>query len=395
MPGAEAIKSVVAGRFVVRLALFVDGEAIGELGASGFRTGQAVVGQNGVDFEREAFEEAGEKAGRGIRSAIGQDLEIDKAGGAVDRNIGVRAAAVERRQIFDVDVDETGRIIGVKDRRRGFFGGETGRDSVPLQAAVDGAARQLGVDTAPHRLDDVIKRQGEAAAQLDRQGFFPLRHGSVRPVRPGRAVGHLRAGFPPRHSAAVNAELASRRGVGCPASLGVGAGTRGGGGVGVELEIHQPASPSIGRLRRRGCVQETLAPVGPQAPPARRAARLCGGRGAGARVPPMDYRDELRFLSQPLLQPFDSMPQPGAIAPTLRDETLSRGRRRKRTGTIRSVLTTSSAMLAISIASATTDENHRANQCLPIASPQARRVTPALRSICAICAAPPACVRLI
>jgi hypothetical protein len=39
----------------------------------------------------------------------------------------------------------------------------------------------------------------------------------------------------------------------------------------------------------------------------------------------MDYRDELRFLSQPLLQPFDSMPQPSAITPIFRDETLKRG----------------------------------------------------------------------
>jgi hypothetical protein len=34
---------------------------------------------------------------------------------------------------------------------------------VRLQAAVDGTARQLGVETAPHRLDDIVKRQTEAA----------------------------------------------------------------------------------------------------------------------------------------------------------------------------------------------------------------------------------------
>src|SRR5271163_3230966 len=42
----------------------------------------------------------------------------------------------------------------------------------------------------------------------------------------------------------------------------------------------------------------------------------------------MDYRDELRLLSQPLLQPFDSLPQPSAIAPTFRHKTRKRGRGR-------------------------------------------------------------------
>ncbi|MFZ3235989.1 MAG: hypothetical protein WA184_11560 [Stellaceae bacterium] len=120
-------------------ALFVDGEAVGELGAPGFRTGQAVAGQDGVDREREAVEKPLQEGGGGGGAAIGQDFEIDKAGGTVDGNIGVRAAAVERRQVFDVDMDEAGRRVGVKRHRRGFFAGEAGRDSMPLQAAVDGA----------------------------------------------------------------------------------------------------------------------------------------------------------------------------------------------------------------------------------------------------------------
>jgi putative transposase len=46
-----------------------------------------------------------------------------------------------------------------------------------------------------------------------------------------------------------------------------------GGGFGVQSQMHQPALPCRG-LQRRGRVRETLAPVGPQAPPARRPARL-------------------------------------------------------------------------------------------------------------------------
>ena len=101
-----------------------------------------------MDFEWEAVAKAGEKAGGGVGAAIGQDLEINKAGGAVDRDISVTAAAVERRQIFDVNVDEASRGVGVKGHRRSFLGGEAGRDAVPLQAAVDGAARQRGIDAA-------------------------------------------------------------------------------------------------------------------------------------------------------------------------------------------------------------------------------------------------------
>ena len=174
MAGAECGRRLPPRGLSWGFALFVDGEAVGEFGAPGFPR-QAVVGQDGVDREREAVEKALEEGGGGGGAAIGQDFEIDKAGGTIDGNIGVTAAAVERRQVFDVDVDEAGRRVGLKSHRRGFFGGEAGRDSMPLQAAVDGAARQLGIEAAPHRLDDVVERQGEAAAQLDHQGFFPFR----------------------------------------------------------------------------------------------------------------------------------------------------------------------------------------------------------------------------
>jgi hypothetical protein len=158
MPDADAIEGMLAGRLVVRLGLFVDGKAVGELGT--------VVGQHGVDGERKAVDKAVEKAGRGGGAAIGQDFEVDEAGGAVDRDIGVAAAAVERRQVFDIEMDKAGRGIGMEGGGRGFLPGQAGRNAVPLQAAVDGAARQFGVDAAPHRLDDVVERQRQAAAQF-------------------------------------------------------------------------------------------------------------------------------------------------------------------------------------------------------------------------------------
>src|SRR5215469_18401882 len=63
--GAEPVKGMGAGGFAVRFAFLVDGEAVGELGA--------VVGQDGVDRQREAVEEAFEKAGG---AAVGEDFEI-------------------------------------------------------------------------------------------------------------------------------------------------------------------------------------------------------------------------------------------------------------------------------------------------------------------------------
>jgi hypothetical protein len=58
----------------------------------------------------------------------------------------------------------------------GFLRSEAGGETVPPQPAVNAAARQLGVEAAPHGLEDVVQRQGEAASQLDDQAFFPCRH---------------------------------------------------------------------------------------------------------------------------------------------------------------------------------------------------------------------------
>ena len=152
--------------------------------------------------------------------------------------------------------------------------GKAGGEAVPLEAAVNTAARQLGVEAAPHRLEDVIERQGEAAPQLDDQSFFPFTDRGGQAMRAGRAIAHVVAAFPARHGAAVDAELTRQRTIRGAAFLDVGADARGRGGIGVQLEIHQPASPSIALPRRRGRLAGTLAPVGPQGPPARRAAGL-------------------------------------------------------------------------------------------------------------------------
>src|SRR5882757_3392864 len=119
-----------------------------------------------------------------------------------------------------------------------------------------------------------IERQGEAAAKLDDEGFFAGGHRRGQAMPAGRAIEHVLAGFPARHGEAVDAELAGQGAVRGGALLNIGAGARGRGGIGMQLEIHQPVLPSIAALGRRERLAETLAPVGPQGPPARRSARL-------------------------------------------------------------------------------------------------------------------------
>ena len=212
-------------------------------------------------------------------------------------------------------MDEAGWRIGLKGNGRGFFGREASGDPVALQAPVNSAARQRGIDAAPHRLGDVVERQGEAAAQLDDQGFFPWRQAGVEAMWAGRAVGDILAGAPARHGAAMDAELAGQRGVAGLALLDVSAGARRGGGVGMQSQMHQPALPCRG-LRRRGRVRETLAPVGPQGPPARRAARLAmvASRSRGSLLWTTGTTCAATGISRSRKKTH-SLPQPCAVAP--------------------------------------------------------------------------------
>ena len=104
--GTNSIERMLAGGFVERFVLLVDGEAVGELGA--------VVGQDGVDLERKAFEEALQEAGGGGCASVWQYLKVDEAGGTVDGDISIRAPAIERWQIFEIDMDEAGRGFGLE-----------------------------------------------------------------------------------------------------------------------------------------------------------------------------------------------------------------------------------------------------------------------------------------
>jgi len=170
-------------------------------------------------------------------------------------------------------VDKAGRRVGLESGGRCLVGGEAGAEIVPRQAAVDSAARQLRVDAAAHRFDDVVERQRETAPQFDDQRFLPIGDHGGQAMRAGGAVGDVLAGSPARHGAAMNAEFAGQRLSRQGAVLDISARARRRGGVGVQSQMHQQALPAVGLWQRRCCVAETLAPVGPQGPPTRRAAR--------------------------------------------------------------------------------------------------------------------------
>ena len=65
---------------------------------------------------------------------------------------------------------------------------------MPLQAPVHAAARQLRINAAPHRLDDVVERQRQAVAPLEDQSLFPSGDRGGQAMRAGRAVGGIPGG---------------------------------------------------------------------------------------------------------------------------------------------------------------------------------------------------------
>jgi hypothetical protein len=146
---AEAIKRVVAGGPAGRLVLHVEGEAVGELGA--------VVGQDGMNIVREVGQEALEEGRCRLGIPPGMDLDIDIAGGSIDRDKGVALVALQGRQMLQIDVDKA-NTGGLEDAGFWLVGFRPCADAVALQATVDGAAGQACIDASPHHLDDVVER---------------------------------------------------------------------------------------------------------------------------------------------------------------------------------------------------------------------------------------------
>jgi hypothetical protein len=226
---AELVKGMVAGRFPGRLVLLVDGEAVGELGA--------VVGQDGMNLVREVGQEAFEEAGRSGSVPPGMDLDIDVAGGAVDGDKGITGAALQGRQVLQVHMNEAdaGRLEGAGLRLVRF--GKPA-DAVALQAAVNGAAGQLGIDAPLHHLDDIVQRQLQRRPQLADRPLFDGRQAGDEVVRPVRAVLDRRPVAPAIDRGFADPEFSRQFGHRLLAALDVGARLRCRRGVRVQVQFH-------------------------------------------------------------------------------------------------------------------------------------------------------------
>jgi hypothetical protein len=66
--------------------------------------------------------------------AIGESFEIDEARGPIDRDIGVAALEVERRQVFEIDMDEARRSVGLEGDGVRLLRRETGGEAVLMRA---------------------------------------------------------------------------------------------------------------------------------------------------------------------------------------------------------------------------------------------------------------------
>ena len=172
--GADAIEGMAAGRAVMRLVLHVDGEAIGELAA--------IVGEDGVDGMREVGEEALQEPGGGIGVALRVNLQVDVAGGAIDGDEGVTFALLQGWQVLEVDMDEAdARLLEDADSRLVGLGPLV--ESMAFEAAMDGAARQLAIETTAHHLGDVVERQRQPGAQFTDQHLFQGREADRQALR--------------------------------------------------------------------------------------------------------------------------------------------------------------------------------------------------------------------
>jgi hypothetical protein len=189
---------VAAGWLVFRLVLHIDREAVSELGA--------VVGEDGVNGMREVSKEALQEPGRGVGIPLGMDFQINVTRGAVDGDEGVAFVSLQRRQVLKINMDESdGGLLEDAYRRLGRLGAMA--QAMALEAAMDSAARELGINTTSHHLDDVVERQLQLCSQFTDQCFFHWREAGLQGLRRVRMVAHRGAATPSADRGLANAEF--------------------------------------------------------------------------------------------------------------------------------------------------------------------------------------------
>jgi len=147
-----------------------------------------------------------------------EEGDVDELRDAVDRQ-GHEQLARGQAELAEVDVDVADR--GLREvlalgslllipRQAG--------DAVTHQAAVQGAAAELG-DRLAQAAQDVVEREQRAPAELDDDGLLDLaQHGAARSARPHRLVGNRGALAPLGDRLRVQPE-AGGQGAGAPLRL--------------------------------------------------------------------------------------------------------------------------------------------------------------------------------
>ena len=173
--GTLAIERMLAGR-LFRLA----SEAVGELAA--------IVGQQFDDLHRRGRVQAAQEVGATGLALIAIDPQEDPSRGAVDGDEQVAPSALvgHLRQVFDVHVDEAGRVVleGFAHDRRVLVLDRAATDPMTLHTARQAGARDRGIEELPHHHQQVIQRQPERAANLHRHGLLRGGQRAMQGVRP-------------------------------------------------------------------------------------------------------------------------------------------------------------------------------------------------------------------
>ncbi len=147
-------------------------------------------------------------------------------------------------------MDEAKRLIHYEGSRLFLRPAGSRRDAVALQAAMDGAARQLRVYATMHHLDDIVERELEGRTQLDGEPFFNAAQANGQFVRGVRKIGGAGAFAPPPHRRLTDAELPGQFHHRCPAALDVGSRLGRGRRVGVQSHFHDPRRSSMNAMPR-------------------------------------------------------------------------------------------------------------------------------------------------
>jgi hypothetical protein len=169
----------------------------------------------GVDRVRERGHDLAQEGGPVHLGGGLEEGDVDELRDAVDRQ-EQEQLALGQAELADVDVDVADRgLREVLALGSLLLVPRQAGDAVTHQAAVQGAAAELG-DRVAQAAQDVVQRQQGAAAELDDEGLLGLgQDGAARSARPHRGVRRASPAPPLRDRLRVQ-PVAGGQGAGAP-----------------------------------------------------------------------------------------------------------------------------------------------------------------------------------